>query len=52
MIRHIPDPPLAHDPQLAIIDSIEAVLWDHYQGHVGHVQTIATISGLIQEYRQ
>jgi hypothetical protein len=44
-------PPLANDAQTAIVDSIEAVLWDHYAGNVGHIQTIATINALIQEYR-
>jgi hypothetical protein len=52
MITHIPDAPLAHDPQTAIVDSIEAVLWDHYTGHLGHIQTIATIDAMIKEYRQ
>lgn len=52
MNKYIPSPPLAHDAQTAIVDSIEAILWDHYQGYVGHIQTIATINALIQEYQQ
>lgn len=51
MVTHEVSAPLAHDAQTAIVDSIEAVLWDHYQGHVGHITTIATINQLIQEYR-
>ncbi len=43
--------PLAHDAQTAIVDSIEAILWSHYEGYVGHIQTIATIDGLVKEYR-
>lgn len=52
MNTHIPEPPLAYDPQTQAIDSIEAVLWEHYTGHIGHIQTIATIDGIIKEYRQ
>jgi len=52
MNTHIPEPPLAYEPQLHAIDSIEAVLWEHYQGHLGHIQTIATIDTIIKEYRQ
>lgn len=51
MRTHEVTPPLAQEAQTAIVDSIEAVLWDHYQGHVGHITTIATINQLIQEYR-
>lgn len=51
MIVHRVAPPLADNAQTAIVDSIEAVLYDHYAGHVGHIQTIAAISGLVQEYR-
>ena len=52
MNTHIPDAPLAYEPQLHAIDSIEAVLWEHYQGFLGHIQTIATIDAIIKEYRQ
>lgn len=51
MNTHKPAPPLAYEPQLQAIDSIEAVLWDFYQGHIGHVQTIETINAIITEYR-
>lgn len=44
-------PPLAYDAQTQIVDSIEAVLWEHYSGHRGHIATIATIDALIKEYR-
>ena len=49
---HIPNPPLAYEAQTQAIDSIEAVLWDHYTGNVGHIKTIATINAIITEYRQ
>lgn len=52
MITHEPNPPLAHDAQTQIVDSIEAILWSHYTGHLGHIQTIATIDSLVKEYRQ
>lgn len=51
MLTHEPTPPLAYDAQTAIVDSIEAMLWAHYEGHVGHINTIATIDALIKEYR-
>jgi hypothetical protein len=47
-----PEAPLAYDAQTQAIDSIEAVLWEHYIGHRGHIQTIATIDAIIKEYRQ
>lgn len=52
MNTHIPEAPLAYEPQTQAIDSIEAVLWEHYQGFLGHIQTIATIDSIIKEYRQ
>lgn len=52
MNTHIPNAPLAYDPQTQAIDSIEAILWDHYQGQIGHIKTIATINAIITEYRQ
>lgn len=52
MVTHQAVPPLAHDAQTQVVDSIEGILWAHYEGHIGHIQTIATIDAMIKEYRQ
>lgn len=52
MRTHVSEPPLAYDTQVRVIDTIEGVLWAHYEGHLGHIQTIATIDAIIKEHRQ
>jgi hypothetical protein len=51
MNTYIVDAPLAHNAQVQLVDSIEAVLWTHTSGHIDDITTLATIDALIKEYR-